>query len=110
MSAAEPKEYRESFLAELYDATPFVAGRADVNFYRESAARAGDPILELGCGTGRILPPLAEAGHRVWGLDLSPVMLERRRKNCKPNRKLCSRACVWSKPTWPAFRWARNSG
>lgn len=39
-------------------------------------AEFGDgPILELGCGTGRILIPLAEAGHRVVGIDSSEPML-----------------------------------
>jgi len=37
----------------------------------------GDPILELGCGTGRITMALAEAGKRITGLDLSGRMLER---------------------------------
>jgi SAM-dependent methyltransferase len=33
------------------------------------------PILEMGCGTGRLLLPLAEAGHTLTGLDLSEVAL-----------------------------------
>mgnify|MGYP001574878948 FL=1 len=55
--------------------------RADVNHYRRLARElpgvAGGPILELGCGTGRLLAPLARDGHRVVGLDLSPAMLRR---------------------------------
>ncbi len=43
------------------------------------ADRAGGPILELGCGTGRALVPLAQAGHHVAGVDLSPEMLRRAR-------------------------------
>lgn len=39
------------------------------------AGRAGGPILELGCGTGRALIPLAQAGYHVTGVDLSPAML-----------------------------------
>jgi SAM-dependent methyltransferase len=35
----------------------------------------GGSILELGCGTGRILRPLAELGHPVFGVDESPAML-----------------------------------
>lgn len=35
----------------------------------------GDPILELGCGTGRVLLPLAERGHSVSGIDISPNLL-----------------------------------
>ncbi|MET8149631.1 class I SAM-dependent methyltransferase [Actinoplanes sp. NPDC049668] len=42
-----------------------------------AAVPAGASILELGCGTGRILRPLAAFGHRVHGVDESPAMLER---------------------------------
>ncbi len=35
------------------------------------------PLLEIGCGTGRVLLPLARAGHEITGLDLSPHMIER---------------------------------
>lgn len=34
-----------------------------------------DPVLELGCGTGRVALPLARQGCRVWGLDHDPEML-----------------------------------
>jgi len=47
----------------------------DLPMYRDFALAAGGPILELGCGTGRVLIPLALDGHRVTGLDLSAAML-----------------------------------
>lgn len=47
----------------------------DLDLYRNLAAMIGDPILEIGCGTGRILIPLAQAGHRVTGTDASSAML-----------------------------------
>ena len=47
----------------------------DLELYLNLASVVGDPILELGCGTGRILEPLVSAGHRVTGLDASPAML-----------------------------------
>ena len=47
----------------------------DVEFYREVARRAGSPVLELGCGTGRTLIAIARAGIDMAGLDLSPSML-----------------------------------
>lgn len=40
----------------------------------------GDTVVDLGCGTGRLLPVLADAvapGGRVVGVDLSPRMLDR---------------------------------
>jgi SAM-dependent methyltransferase len=48
----------------------------DVQFYVEEAQRAGSPVLELGCGTGRILIPVAQAGLAITGLDLSVPMLD----------------------------------
>jgi SAM-dependent methyltransferase len=47
----------------------------DLPLWLELASRCGGPILELGCGTGRVLVPLAEAGHRVYGLDKDAGML-----------------------------------
>lgn len=67
----------DSFIADYYDESPMVRGRTqDVAFYREAAREFGDPILELGCGTGRITMALAQMGKRVTGLDLSERMLE----------------------------------
>lgn len=48
----------------------------DLPFWLELAAQASDPILELGCGTGRVLIPLAQAGYRTVGLDNDPAMLK----------------------------------
>jgi SAM-dependent methyltransferase len=42
-----------------------------------AAVRRGASVLELGCGTGRILRPLAALGHQVTGVDDSPDMLAR---------------------------------
>src|SRR3982751_646288 len=66
----------------LYDAVPAYGTRADVAFYLEEAERAGasSRVLELGCGTGRLTLPLAQAGHEVTGLDFSPAMLARARE------------------------------
>lgn len=51
----------------------------DIAFYLQLAEVVGDPILELGCGTGRVLAPLAEAGWRVTGIDRSGPMLDKAR-------------------------------
>lgn len=68
----------DGFIADYYDESPLVRGRTqDVAFYRDAVQQFGDPVLELGCGTGRIALALAEAGHRVTGLDISERMLER---------------------------------
>ena len=65
----------QPFVAELYDHVPGYAGRPDQDFYIEYARAAGGTILELGCGTGRLLIPIAAAGHEIVGLDLSTYML-----------------------------------
>ncbi len=50
-------------------------GRRDVPFWRAAALAAGGPVLELGCGTGRIAVPLGRAGVRLVGIDRSYPML-----------------------------------
>ena len=54
-------------------------GRRDVPFWRRFAADVRGPVLELGCGTGRVTRPLARAGIDVIGIDRSGAMLERLR-------------------------------
>ena len=61
-------------LAELYDHL-FTGLPGELQFYVDAARDAGSPVLELGCGTGRILFPVAEAGVKVVGLDVLPEML-----------------------------------
>jgi SAM-dependent methyltransferase len=63
------------FVAEYYDFVPDYAGRRDLEFYLDYSLRAKGMILELGCGTGRVLIPTAGAGCRTVGLDLSSHML-----------------------------------
>ena len=52
-------------------------GRKDVAFWRRIATSANSPVLELGCGTGRISLPLARAGVSIVGVDRSAPMLAR---------------------------------
>jgi SAM-dependent methyltransferase len=47
----------------------------DLEFYK-AALPGGKSILELGCGTGRLLLPLAGAGFEMTGLDISEPMLD----------------------------------
>ena len=58
----------------LWSQLAVVAG--DVEFFLELAKSAPGPTLELGCGSGRIVMPLAEGGIEITGLDLSAPMLE----------------------------------
>ncbi len=49
----------------------------DLDFWVALADEYGDPIVELGCGTGRVLLNLARRGHALTGVDDSPEMLAR---------------------------------
>lgn len=91
---AQPRPDETAFYAqpslqvEIYDALQHeVPGGDDIGFFRRLAATTEDPILELGCGTGRVTIPLAEAGHAIVGLDRSAAMLAvaaRRRRSLPP--------------------------
>jgi SAM-dependent methyltransferase len=48
----------------------------DIEFYKTIAERTGGPVLELMCGTGRIMIPLADAGLEITGVDKSAAMLD----------------------------------
>jgi SAM-dependent methyltransferase len=63
---------------DWYDAE-YVHVGADIPDIREWGRRVGGPILELGCGTGRLTLPLAEVAPRVVGVDLSSPMIARAR-------------------------------
>jgi ubiquinone/menaquinone biosynthesis C-methylase UbiE len=65
-------------------------GRRDIAFWTRVAAKARGPVLELGCGTGRVSLPLARAGVNLVGIDRSAPMLEwaRQRIAKSPTRQL----------------------
>lgn len=65
-----------AFIADLYDYVVPYRTRSDVDFFVEAAKGSGGPVLEVGCGTGRVLIPTARAGVDIIGLDLSPHMLD----------------------------------
>lgn len=48
---------------------------ADLGLWEEMANEAGGPVLDLGCGTGRVGLHLARRGHRVTGLDANAALL-----------------------------------
>jgi SAM-dependent methyltransferase len=60
----------------LYDSIPVYQAREDVAFFVDEA-RAERNVLEIGCGTGRILLPIARSGVTITGLDVSAAMLSR---------------------------------
>ncbi len=63
---AEPSYYTKNYARRVND----------VRYYVELGRLYGCPVLEYGCGNGRIAIPLAVAGTTVVGVDLSPEMLD----------------------------------
>ena len=61
--------------AQYYDANPTIPD--DIAFYLSRLPSADAEVLELGCGTGRVLLPLATACGSIYGIDRSPAMLTR---------------------------------
>src|SRR5215211_6581654 len=79
---ADPRAFYEadSLHVEVYDAlaastTADSTVGSDIDFYRRLAAETGGPILEVGCGTGRVATALVADGHEVVGVDVSAPML-----------------------------------
>ena len=62
----------------------FRSPSGDVDFYRGLARESDGPVLELGCGTGRVLLPIARDGIACTGLDSSEAMLEELRRKRPP--------------------------
>ena len=57
--------------------------RRDVRFWQDMAKRANGPVLELGCGTGRVTLPIARTGARIVGVDRSAEMLAHARRRVR---------------------------
>jgi SAM-dependent methyltransferase len=70
----------EPLLADLYDLVPAYSNRRDLGFYMDLCHSGGGKVLELGCGTGRLVLPMASAGLTIMGLDLSEHMLAKCRE------------------------------
>jgi SAM-dependent methyltransferase len=70
---ADPSYYQKTYARRGHD----------VRFYCELARRLGGPVLEYGCGNGRVTLALARAGHEVVGLDASGPMLDDLRRRLR---------------------------
>ncbi len=68
--------YRE--LARYYDSENADFDE-DLSAYEVLVARFGGPVLDIGCGTGRVALHLARSGIDLLGIDTSETMLERAR-------------------------------
>ena len=76
-------------LAPFYDLenADFVA---DLDFWVSLAREANSPVLELGCGSGRVTQQIARAGINIVGLDNSPDMLALARAKLDRNPKIAA--------------------
>lgn len=66
----------------------------DIPFYLERIPSSDASILELGCGTGRVLLPLVNHCDYIHGLDISEAMLEICRGKLKKENIPVTKACV----------------
>jgi ubiquinone/menaquinone biosynthesis C-methylase UbiE len=80
-------------IAEFYDHVVPYRNRPDVMFYVDAAKESGGPVLEIGCGTGRILIPTAREEVNIVGLDVSTAMLQICRQRLKQEPEAVQ-ACV----------------
>ena len=80
--------------ADFYDHVTYYRERPDVAFYVEEALRANGPVLELGCGSGRVLVPTAAAGVEIVGLDASAAMLQQCRAALDRSETVRARATL----------------
>lgn len=58
----------------------FITATPELEFIGAAISKYGEPVLDLACGTGRLLVPLLSAGVDVDGADISPDMIERCRQ------------------------------
>lgn len=75
-------------MAELNDA--LFIDRSDIAYYLQLANETGGPVLELGCGSGRVTIPLIKEGYAVTGLDNAQDMLDilaNRVRSCTPDER-----------------------
>lgn len=70
----ENSEHSWNAIAKYYDDENTFDN--DIQFYLRHAPETPGPVLELGCGTGRVSIPFAQAGYHVTGIDFSSQMLE----------------------------------
>jgi ubiquinone/menaquinone biosynthesis C-methylase UbiE len=88
----KPKANREGWegwddYADFYDwENAQTLDRRDVKFWQEMATRVNGPVLELGCGTGRVTIPVARTGAQIVGVDRSEEMLAHARRRMRRAR------------------------
>jgi SAM-dependent methyltransferase len=89
MSAPRPGWEGWDAYAPFYDwENARTVARQDIRFWQRLAAAQDGPVLELGCGTGRVALPVVRAGAQLVGIDRSGEMLARARQRLRRARVL----------------------
>jgi SAM-dependent methyltransferase len=65
----------------------------DLPLWRSLAAEYGDPVLDVGAGTGRVTLDLARAGYRVTALDRDPDLIAELEARLADNRRIAPDMC-----------------
>src|SRR5207247_2208093 len=75
-----------------------IAEPNELGYYRSAIQKFGEPVLDLGCGTGRFLVPLAAEGFDIDGVDVSADMIRRLEGSCRNRGRdnFRSRVCMSS--------------
>jgi SAM-dependent methyltransferase len=75
--------YNNEILAWEYDRRQPLPFPGELEWYLKYASRSGSPLLELACGSGRLLIPIAQSGYTIDGVDNSEAMLNRLKSKLK---------------------------
>jgi SAM-dependent methyltransferase len=102
--------YNDEWSAEIYYGYQVTGPSDDFPFWQSLAEATGGPVLELACGTGRLLLPLARAGIEMVGLDLSPFMLAVTRRKLEQEPPEVQARCRLAKSTMADFSLGRQFG
>ncbi len=87
MSTSRLNDDRYQRFSAYYD-LEYANYTADLEFYEQFAYQAGGPVLELGCGSGRVLKALQSTGLELTGIDNSDSMLTIARSSLAPSVRL----------------------
>lgn len=74
-AAGEPATWHHGLIAEWWGHFNDDFRTHELDYYLDAVARSGGPVLDAGCGSGRVLVPLLDAGFEVEGCDQSADMI-----------------------------------
>jgi ubiquinone/menaquinone biosynthesis C-methylase UbiE len=89
MSKQSSKNHYRGLAAQWYD-TLLGKEKKDIEFYKKIVLTSKGKVLELACGTGRLLVPYRNMGADIEGLDISSEMLAICREKLKQHNLTAS--------------------